>query len=222
MALDETQRAALNVILQACADECANSPLGNLLESHLKVVAAEALLRRGYSILESANMKGQGRVVAFQAGTLTSTLHPRPAIVAFPDSGKQRMSPDLRVWAPCRVVVELQVRSCFGSQSAISSDNLFDDLRRVGNNAVDAFVLAADRPLYDAARGVKEERRGRKAKHADLIPLLLPPSESLLEAETCRAWPSLKTVDDHFQVTGVRLNTAFGIQRCVVGIWRAA
>ncbi|MDO8676979.1 MAG: hypothetical protein Q7R30_00215 [Acidobacteriota bacterium] len=220
--LTEQQKTALTVVLRACADECMRSPLGNLLESHLKVVAADALLRSGYSILESANRKGSGRLVSLRSGVLTSTLEPRPSIAPFSDSTKAKMSPDLRVWAPCRLVLELQVRSSFGSQSALFSENLFDDLRRVGNQAVDAFVLAADVTLYDALRGIKQDRRGRKAKYADVMPLFLPASETLPATFEEAGVRSVQTAGGHFEITGALLKTAFKVDRCVIGVWRAA
>lgn len=219
MALDEHQLVALRLVLQACADECTHSPLGNLLEGNLKVAAADALLLAGYSILESANIKDQGRVLSLQNGQLKAELASRPVLKAFEDSGKITMSPDLRVWAPCRLVLELQVRSCFGSQSALFSENLFDDIRRVGTSVVDAFVLAADRPIYDALRGVKQGARGRKAKYAHILPLLLPPSESLATAVDSIPWSARKI--EHFEVAGVLLWTSFNVERCVVGWWRA-
>lgn len=221
MALDDAQPTALRLVLKACADECARSALGNLLEGHLKVVGADALLHAGYSILESANVKGQGRVVSLCGGRLQQSLDSRPTMAAFSDSGKAKMSPDLRVWSPCRLIVELQVRSSFGAQSALFSANLLDDIRRVGTRTVDAFVLAADRSIYDALRGVKEDRRGRKALHADVLRMLLPASETLAQVEDPASWPSVITAD-HFDVCGVVQPTSFGADRCIVGVWTAA
>lgn len=216
MGLDQAQLSALGVVLSACAEECLRSPLGNLLEGHLKVVAADALLRAGYSIMESANAKGQGRVLSLKDGRVGSEVESRPTIPAHSDSTRTRMSPDLRIWRPCRLVLELQVRSTFGSQSALFSENLFDDVRRVSMSAVDAFVLAADRELYDALRGIKQDARGRKSKHGDLFVHLLPPSASLARCADSLAWPWSK--HDPFEVSGALLGTSFGLERCIVGV----
>ena len=217
MALEPSQRAALAVVLNACANECVVSPLGNLLEGHLKVVAGDALLKAGYSIMESANAKGKGRVLSLKAGHVHTHLETRVAIPAHPDSTNTKMSPDLRVCDPCRLVLELQVRSVFGSQSALFSDNLFDDMRRVGTAAVDAFVLAADRALYDALRGIKQDSRGRKSKHGDTLRHLLPPSESLGSSLNSADGPSSKHLDI-FEVSGTLVSTSFGVERCIVGV----
>lgn len=219
MPLDDSQRSALTTVLHACASQC-ERVLGNLLEGSLKVAAAEALLLRGYAILESANLKGLGRVVSLRDGRLHCTTDSRPAVAAFPDSGKLKMSPDLRVWEPCRLVVELQTRSCFGSQSAVFSDNMYDDLRRVGNSLADAFVFVTDRPIYDALRGIKTDTRGRKAKHAEIMHLLLPPSEGLEIWNQDYTWSSV-VVGPALTTTGVLVATQFGIERCVVGFWKA-
>ena len=219
MPLDQAQLTALRVILKTCADECVRGPLGNLLEGHLKVVSAEALLRAGYSILESANKRGMGRLLSLKGDRIHYSECPREMVAALPDTGKKTMSPDLRIWEPCRLVVELQVRSMFGSQCALFSDNILDDMTRVGQAAAGAFVLAADRTIYDALRGVKTDRRGRKAKHGIVMPLLFPPSESLACASfDPAAWPVSRHLET-WDVSGVVLETPFGVERCVVGIW---
>lgn len=222
MALDEPQLSAVNAILQVCATECCRSALGNLLEGHLKVVALEALLRGGYSVLESANLKGHGRVLSLQGGRLNAAVDARPSIAALADSGNAKMSPDIRVWAPCRLVVELQVRSCFGSQSALFSENLFDDLSRVGNSRVDAFVLAADRPIYDQLCGIKANPRGRKPKYAEIIKGWLPTADSLSPWNAQHAWAPVARIGGFANVAGALVSTPFGIERCVIGVWRAA
>ena len=219
MPLDQVQLAALHAILKACAEECVHSPIGNLLEGHLKVISAEALLRAGYSLMESANRRGSGRLLSLKDGRIHHSECPRETIAALPDTGKKIMSPDLRIWEPCRLVVELQVRSMFGSQSALFSDNILDDMTRVGRSAAGAFVLAADRPLYDALRGIKADNRGRKAKHRHVLPHLFPPSESLASGTfDPAAWP-VSTHLETWEVSGVVLETPFGVNRCVVGIW---
>ena len=220
MSLNEAQLAAMRIALGACASECKNSILGNLLEAHLKVVAANALLQAGYSILESANRKGQGRLLSLQGGRLTAQFEPRLNLSVFEDSKQQKLSPDLRVWTPCQLVLEFQVRSCFGSQSALFSDNLFDDLRRVGNSVVDGFILAADRPLYDALRGKKIDARGRKARYAVVLQNILPSSDSLAQTSDPGTW-SMQLSAEHFAAIGALLQTPFGVERCIVGMWRA-
>ena len=51
------------------------------------------------------------------------------------------------------------MRSCFGSQSALFSENLIDDMRRVGTAAVDAFVFAAEIPKTSVGKFLKTRLR---------------------------------------------------------------
>jgi len=215
--IEGSQLTALAIILDACAAECVRSPLGNLLEAHLKVVAADALLSAGYSILESANMKALGRVLSLRDGQLQVTLAKRPFMAPAPGSNKAKNSPDLRVWEPCRLVVELQVRSTLGSQSALFSDNLLDDLDRVRRGTADAFVLAADRVLYEALGGRKRDTRGRKAKHGTLLSQVLPPIESLGLHAVAHPWVTQQRGD--LVVSGILVRAAAGVERCIVGAW---
>jgi hypothetical protein len=217
--LEDRSLDALRTILEACAQECARSPLGNLLEGHLKVMAAQALLAGGYSILESANAKGLGRVLSLADGRVNMKLDARPLMAAAPESMRAKNSPDLRVWEPCRLIVELQVRSQFGSQSALFSDNLLDDVERVRRRSADAFVLAADRLLYDGLCGVKRDPRGRKAKRLAAIGAALPVCSSLGAGTEPRSWP-VETRGD-LLVTGTLLRGDYGVERCVIGVWRA-
>src|SRR6266550_281989 len=177
--MDDHQRRALKIILSALETECRDSPLGNLLEGHLKVVAIHKLLGAGYSVMEGSNVPDRGRVISLERGRLRQTLEPRPHIPAASGSGKLKNSPDLRVWQPCRLVVELQVRSEFGSQSALFSDNLADDLDRIMRGSADAFILAADRGIYESLRGLKADPRGRPAKHTERFEAVLPPTDQL-------------------------------------------
>lgn len=216
MSPDEDRYKALQVITGASARECLRSALGNLLEGHLKVVAAEALLDQGYSIMEGANARKLGRVVSLSEGRLRVVFDERPIMLAAPGSSKRINSPDIRVWFPCRLVVEIQVRSQYGSQSALFSENFLDDVKRVRRGAADAFVLAADRVLYEGLRGVKRDSRGRKAKHQDSIVAILPAVEDLGASPDPRTWPIREM--DGLVVSGALLKAPYGVERCIVGI----
>ncbi|MCI0441481.1 MAG: hypothetical protein L0177_20455, partial [Chloroflexi bacterium] len=193
--------------------------LGNLLEGHLKVVAANALLQQGYSLMEGSNQKNVGRVITLRQGRMHSTLVERPFMAAAPGSEKAKNSPDLRVWEPCRLVVELQVRSQYGSQSALFSDNLLDDLERIRRGTADLFVLAADRWLYEALCGIKRDRRGRKAKHTAALSAALPGCSQLGTSSEPADWPPSKQGD--LTGKGALVTAVTGDERCIIGIWRA-
>jgi hypothetical protein len=135
---------------------------------------------------------------------------------AAPESGTARSSPDLRVWEPCKLIVELQARTELGSQSALFSANLVDDIERVRRGAADAFVLAADHSLYDGLRGIKSDARGRKAKYPNALGEALPPSECLGTDFEPFKWPVVQR--PNLICTGTRLRTRYGIERCILGI----
>jgi len=219
MFLSAEQVSALRVVLQATEDECRRSPVGNLLEGHLKAVAVAALLSSGYSVMEGSNLQGQGRVISMSDGVIKTTIEERQHMASAPGSEKTKNSPDLRVWAPCRLIVELQIRSKLGSQSALFSDNLVDDLDRVGRRTADAFVLAADLELYDSLRGLKADPRGRKAKHTELLASALPPGSGLPDS---MASNPIRTHGGRMFYLGSRIKTSFGIDRVILGVWAAA
>lgn len=219
MSLSVEQLSAVRIILRATEVECAQSPVGNLLEGHLKVIAIGALISAGYAVMEGANVAGQGRVISLENGLLTASLQPRPHMPSSPGSGKAKNSPDIRVWHPCRLVVELQIRSQLGSQSALFSDNLADDLGRLERSTVDAFVLAADLDLYNSLRGLKLDARGRPAKHTELFASALP---DVSEFPDAIAQDPVHTPNGRWRWLGSRLRTSFGIERIVVGLWVAA
>jgi hypothetical protein len=107
------------------------------LEAHLKVVIVEALLRSGHEVLEGSS-RNTGKRVFLAEGGVRTVNEPLPHMVAATGSIKTKNSPDIRVWAPARLVLELQVRSILGTQDSLFSDNLVDDLDRVQRGAADA------------------------------------------------------------------------------------
>jgi len=218
MPLSEAQLGALRHILQSVCDECRESPVGNLLENHLKVVALGRLLTSGFSVMEGSNVAGQGRVVSMTGNVVNSHLQERDHMPPALGSTKVKNSPDIRIWEPCRLVVELQVRSTLGSQSALFSDNLVDDLDRVIRGTADAFVLAADFALYESLRGLKADPRGRKAKHTEVLEAALPSRAAL--SGTVQSDP-IPTAGGRFSCLGSRFMTRFGIERVVIAVWAA-
>ena len=212
------QLKAVRIGMQAALDECSRSPVGNLLEGHLKVVLVDSLLRAGYSVLEGST-RNIGKAVRMQDGKLKVTEAERPKMDPATGSEKRTLSPDLRIWSPVQVVVELQIRTVLGSQDALFSDNLVDDFDRVHRGVADAFILAADRPIYDALRGIKKDPRGRKPKHPEQLASSLPDVEKLEEQFPAAAIPS---ACGRFQCLAAIARTSFGLDRIVAGFWTAA
>ena len=214
--MNDGQLTAVRIATRAALDECRQSPVGNLLEAHMKVVVVSALLRAGYSIMEGST-RNTGKVIGLRNGRITITNEDRPTMAPAVGSEKKTLSPDLRVWGPIRMVIELQIRTVLGSQDALFSDNLVDDLDRVLRGVADAFILAADRPLYDALRGIKTDNRGRKPKHTETCSRALPDSETL--GEDIPAVPGCSACG-RFSSLAVLARTEFGLERVIVSLWR--
>lgn len=218
MFLSHDQLVVLNLMLAEIENECRVCPIGNILENHLKVVVLSSLLQHGYAVMESSNRKDLGRVIWLEGGLLRQRFEERNFMAAAPGSEKVKNSPDIRVWEPCSMVVELQVRSEFGSQSSLFSENLADDLDRIDRHAADVFILAADLSIYESLRGQRANACGRKAKYGAFF------SSSLLDSKTLPTSfsPPVEPVQcDNRFVWACKVIPKFGVDRVIIGVCSA-
>ena len=213
--MDPQQFLAFRAVLQSIYDECARSPVATMMENHLKVVVLETLLPMGYGFLEGSARTGVGKLLRLHDGVVNVELCSRPTMNAGPESECAKNSPDIRIWDPCHLIIELQTRSCYGTQDTLFSRNIADDLSRVRRGDAGAFILACDRPIYDALRGIKNDNRGRKALHTDVFERLLPDSDSLTDC-----FPDLPvcSYDGCYMVLAAKTPPTFGMQRVVIGV----
>jgi hypothetical protein len=172
------QLAATRVLLNALKKECAANPIATLNESHLKVVGALGLLRAGYSILE-ASTKNCCKALKLTEERLTIESRPKLVMAAGVGAAESRNSADLRVIEPIRVVIELQARSAAGSQDALFSKNIVDDLNRVREGRADVFIFVCDWSIYQPLRGLRTDKRGRRATDARLMASVFPVREQV-------------------------------------------
>jgi len=208
--LTEEQLVALRVVLESIRLECLKSPLGNLLEAYLKVVALHALLAHGYTVMEGTSRSGRGKWVGLKEGRLAFEYVRRPSRAG---------SPDIRIVSPVQVVIELQARSEFGTQDTLFSNNVLDDLQRVQEGRADAFVLAMDSSIYDALRGIRKDPRGRKAAAPEVLAGSLPRPETMRTEFGQRAEC---TDNQRFNYLAAGVISAYGTNRIVAGLWRCA
>ncbi|MFN8669643.1 MAG: hypothetical protein U0164_20815 [Gemmatimonadaceae bacterium] len=203
------------IVFEAIADCCASRLLGNLSEHTLKGVALEALLREGCAVMEGTTRAGMGKVLRLVRNRIELEYverAPQKSVVD-PERGA---SPDIRVWEPCEFVLELQARSEFGSQDGASTTPVLDDLARVCGEGADAFVLAADRSIYDSMRGIKSSTAGRPLAAPGVLAAIFPES-AVLESD------GDADRDGNYQGTAVwtfaRMVTApSGVQRVIVAV----
>src|SRR5471030_457377 len=98
---------------------------------------------------------------------------------ALPGSKATRWSPDVRIWHPVKLMVEIQCRSVWGSQDALFSNNILNDLDRICSGIAQVFVFCCDLPIYRSLRGDKTETRGRRAVAPEIFGSLFPHHEEL-------------------------------------------
>ncbi len=178
LSIAEPETRAIVLAHDAVCRLCGDNPLATIGEGPVKVAVARRLLEEGYTLLERTT-KGGAKQLKLANGVLTVTPSALPAMAPHPGESKKRLSPDLRVIAPAALTFEIQCRSLFGSQDALFSDNLLDDLLRISTGRANVLVFATDRVIYDQLRGIKSSTRGRKAKAPGVFQTLFPPSVSL-------------------------------------------
>jgi len=173
----ESALRATHVIFDSTLAVCREAPLATVGEGQVRAAVVRGLLEGGFSVLEGS--AAGAKVLTLTGGGVVVQSGSVPEMKPVPGSAKRRLSPDVRVWGPVQLAVEIQCRSVWGSQDALSSANILDDLRRICTGRAHLLVLAFDRPIYDQLRGLKSDRRGRKALATDLFATLLPASSSL-------------------------------------------
>jgi hypothetical protein len=174
--IDSALRAA-QVIFDTTLAVCREEPLATVGEGQVKAAIARGLLEDGFSVLEGS--AAGAKVLTLKDGTIRVQAAVLPEMAPAPGSSKRRLSPDVRVWAPVQLAIEVQCRSIWGSQDTLFSANILDDLTRICTGRAHLLVLAFDRPIYDSLRGLKADTRGRKALATDVFATLLPDSKSL-------------------------------------------
>jgi hypothetical protein len=215
---DDPAIGALVLVHKAVAGLCSSHPFATSSEGTVKAAVLKELLLAGYTVLEGSSRGA--KTLSYANGTVQVALAGKvPRMAATANSGKTKNSPDIRIWSPARMVVELQVRSTLSSQDALFSGNILDDLDRVRSRTADLFVLAADRQIYDALRGEKTETRGRKAANPALLKALFPSSGSLTSVG---GFHTYHDGDTCFRTFASRPEPVWGIERVVVLVMNAS
>ena len=235
-----TQLALLHTVVRAAQAACERAAAATLDAAHLRGLLFERLLEDGCTLLEATGEPGRGRLLRLDDAVVRRERVALPA----PAEGGVRAPrpPDLRLWAPERLGVDVHARGTFARPARDAGAALLQRLARLARRESDALVLACDRRSYDRLRwvGTNREapgvgaaapgRRGRtNARKGDgedaaalraLCAAALPPSAALggelseHEAEVGRAMTYVASA----AVTPM----VFGVQRVVVGLWLRA
>lgn len=220
-----TQRALLQSTLDAALEACLRSPVATLDGAHLRAVLLGALLERGCAVLEPAAAPRRGKLLRLVEEVVRVERVPLPPRPGAATGRRAPRPPDLRVWQPERLDLEVHARGTFAVPAPGAGRALLERLGRLASRATDAVVLACDRRSYDALRRPVAGRATAPA-HEDAAPppsplaalcgAVLPPSCSLgsgfeeHEADVGRGRV--------YVAVGAVTPMVFGVQRVVVGL----
>jgi hypothetical protein len=234
--------SALDIIsrvLEAFHAECTGNPLATISETHLKVVAMNALLISGYALLEGGAKASVNKKLSLSGGRIAVEEVPRRTpdellkqvyhkleVFKAKREGREvtppkRTSADIRVHAPCKLVLELQTRCVYGSQDTLVSDNLLDDLERLVTGRADVFVMACDAPIYHKLLG-RRDGRGRKPKLDSAMARAIFPSVESLPFLQENSEVRENTTGTHFgtlHLRGCRTLEGVAVERVILAIW---
>jgi hypothetical protein len=216
--MNAIQLNAVEVILHAAATRLRIDPLANLNEGSIKAIVSSELLTWGFALYEGAQGPKRAKIVRMKQGELSIKYIDRVQSRSRLGSENAWNSIDLCVVEPCELRVEIQVRTIYGTLDGVQSRSVLDDIERVLEGFADAFLLAADRRLYDALRGIKESNRGRKAIDSDRVATVLPGFQDLQQ------WPPEQYMITHqvaetLTAGGYSIGS-YGIEKVVVCVWK--
>ena len=222
-----TQRALLRSTLDAALAACLRSPVATLDGAHLRAVLLAELLQGGCAVLEPTAEPRRGKLLRLVDDVVRVERLPLPTRPGVAGSRRAPRPPDLRVWAPERLDLEVHARGTLAAPPAGGGRALLERLGRLASRTTDALLLACDRRSYDALRRAAGVVRpgpptdsvaaGREPSALGaLCAAVLPPSCALTdelaehEADVGRG--------QRYVAVGAVTPMVFGVQRVVVGL----
>ncbi|HEU4628968.1 MAG TPA: hypothetical protein VFS08_04460 [Gemmatimonadaceae bacterium] len=232
-----TQLTLLRTVLHAAQAACEHGAAATLDSAHLRALLFERLLEGGCTLLEPMGEPGQGRLLRLDDAVVRTERVALPV----PGGGRRRAPrpPDLRIWAPERLELDVHARGTFARPGREAGAVLLQRLARLGRRESDALLLACDRRSYDRLRwfpgraavatddaqgGLARRRRESVRSDGDepsalraLCAAVLPPSASLGAEPTEHAVEVGRgTV---YEARAVVTPMVFGVQRVVAALW---
>ncbi len=200
----------IDVVIAEVAADMKACPLATLKEGRVTTVAASAILRAGYALVEAYPSTGKGMKFWMEAESLKwcdCPLTQRAGLDGRHDK------PDLRVFDP-QIHLEFKTLPRIGAKALATVALLNADVEKVRSKTADAFVLAADDKMYDQSRGAKRDNRGRPRESVALLDRILPalsdlPADRLMH-HAC--------ADDRFRAVVKRVTTPFGFDRVAAAV----
>lgn len=178
-------RAVIEAMIDATIEDCRSNALALLAEGHLKTVLLHRLLSLGLFLREGSHRDADW-ILGLKDSKLFVFQDKRDRDTA------QEGSRDIRIEVP-RLHIEVKCFSEFGAKDFFErgENGLGGDLDMIAEGHADVAFLAAHGKLYDDARGVKTDPRGRKPKPESILKELLP-EMSLIPTETVGEFTGLR------------------------------
>lgn len=211
----------LEQLLDVAHAQCLRSPAATSDAVHLRAVLLDRLLADGHGVLEPSSEARVGRLLRLVDDVVRIERVPMPPRAR--SNGRPVRPPDLRVWTPERLDLEVYARGTFRAPATSGTRALHDRLARLAAGTSDALLMACDRRSYDALRrgpgAPSDDGEGRGDPRSDLAALaaaLLPPSATLAqsfdgaEVELGR--------NQRWTVRGAVTPMVFGVQRVVLAL----
>lgn len=215
------QLSLLELLLDVVHAECLRSPAATSDGVHLRAVLFDRLLADGHGILEPSSEARVGRLLRLEDDVVRVERVPAPPRAR--SGGRPVRLPDLRIWTPDRLDLELHARGTFRAPATSTTRALHDRLARLAAGASDALLLACDRRSYDALRrgpgapsGDGDGRGDTRSDLAALAAALLPPSTALAQ-QFGEAQVELGR-SQRWTVRGAVTPMVFGVQRVVLAL----
>ena len=155
-------------------------PLALIKEGFLETIAKDAALRSGASIIEPSGRGGSQNVISMKGELLHQSVRDKLGSLLGCQNGPGRppgeQSPDVWLLFPDNreFRLELKVRCRFSSSNSNASGPIVKDLCNVVAGERDAFLLAADREVYERIHRAKKRGKRRSKEHELLLTKLLP------------------------------------------------
>lgn len=149
----ELVQAAVDVICQKCIQH----PLALVTEHVLRVEVLLALLERNCTLVEP----GTGGQTATNVQMINKSIRCDLTSTRAEGLTVKGQSCDVRVSSPCLLRLELKCRGMFGS-NADAHSTIARDLDRIRAGDADALIVAVTETGYQAWRGIKPDKRGRR------------------------------------------------------------
>lgn len=163
------------VIVQSLLATGSSNPLGPVAEGFAKVVSLEALLARGFSIVESRPGRA-GAATLLRLASYGYALEVCRDQRFCADVAGARQYADIRIAEP-RAFVHIKTFGSVGSKSAAATNGLAKDIERLRNDRSSILVLFAHYAQYARLHGRSLESRGRPQDYSNVLAVrsVLPP-----------------------------------------------